>query len=301
MIPVVLGTRGSPLALAQTRLVVAALKRAWPRRTFEIRTIKTQGDRLSENPAAGAKETADKGQFTGELEQALREKRIHIAVHSLKDLPTDESEGLIVAGVPARADARDVLITRGFTMISELPVQARIATGSVRRAAQLRLARFDLEMEDIRGNIDTRLRKFRDNADWSALVIAAAGLERLQPDLEGLTVAPLPFEVMLPAPGQGALALQTRKDAEETIVLVEALNDAASLAAVKAERMLLHALGGGCEEPIAAYARPEPGGKLRLDAVAWLFGEPEPRRGFLVRKIEHAERLGIELAVELSR
>src|ERR1700734_2835889 len=148
MIPVILGTRGSPLALAQTRLVVAAFKLAWPRRTFEIRTIKTKGDRLSENPAMGAKEKMDKGFFTGELEQSLREKRIHIAVHSLKDLPTEDSDGLAVAGVPARADARDVLITRGAASIAELPASARLATGSVRRAAQLRLARADLEMVD---------------------------------------------------------------------------------------------------------------------------------------------------------
>jgi hydroxymethylbilane synthase len=301
MIPVVLGTRGSPLALAQTRLVMEAFRRAWPQRTFEIRTIKTLGDRLSENPALGKEQKADKGLFTGELEQALREERIHIAVHSLKDLPTEDSDGLVVAGVPARADARDVLITRGPTSIGELPPKARLATGSVRRAAQLQQTRFDLEMVDIRGNIDTRLRKFRENADWAGLVMACAGLERLKPDVEGLTVTPLPYEIMLPAPGQGALGLQTRKDADDVIHLIKALNDPASLAAVKAERMLLHALGGGCEEPIAAYAKPEPDGKLRLDAVAWLFGEPEPRRGHLVRKIEHAERLGIELAVELSR
>jgi hydroxymethylbilane synthase len=300
MIPVVLGTRGSPLALAQTRIVMAAFKSAWPRRTFEIRTIKTQGDRLSENPT-GTKAATDKGIFTGELEEALRDGRIHIAVHSLKDLPTEDSDGLVVAGVPARADARDVLITRGPASIADLPAQARLATGSVRRAAQLRLARADLELVDIRGNIDTRLRKFRATAAWSGLVLAAAGLERLKPELEGLTVTPLPFDVMLPAPGQGALALQVRKDAEDSRALIKTLNDPASLAAVKAERMLLHALGGGCEEPIAAYARPESGGKLRLDAVAWLFGEKEPRRGHLVRKVEHAERLGIELAVELSR
>jgi hydroxymethylbilane synthase len=300
MTPVVLGTRGSPLALAQTRLVVAALKKRWPRRTFEIRTIKTTGDKLSENPAtAGGR--VNKGIFTGELEQALREKRIHVAVHSLKDMPTEDSSGLIIASVPARADARDVLITRGPTTLAELPGSARLATGSVRRAAQLQLARADLEMVDIRGNIDTRLRKFRENEDWSGLVLAAAGLERLQPDLEGLTVTPLPFEIMLPAPGQGALALQTRKGADDEIDLMRGLHDAASSAAVTAERMLLHALGGGCEEPIAAYAHPEPGGKLRLDAVAWLFDEAQPRRGHLVRKIEHAERLGIELAVELSR
>ncbi len=300
MTPVILGTRGSPLALAQTRLIVADLKRRWPRRTFEIRTIKTTGDKLSENPAS-ADQPVDKGIFTGELEQALREKRIHVAVHSRKDRPTENSDGLIIASVPARADARDVLTTRGPGTLAELSANARLATGSVRRAAQLRRARTDLEMIDIRGNIDTRLCKFRENADWSGLVLAAAGLERLKPDVDGLTVTPLPYEIMLPAPGQGALALQTRKGAEDEIELMKGLHNAATSAAVNAERMLLHALGGGCEEPIAAYARTEPSGKLRLDAVAWLFGEATPRYGYLVRKIEHAERLGIELAVELSR
>jgi hydroxymethylbilane synthase len=299
MIPVVLGTRGSPLALAQTRLVLAELKRAWPTRTFEIYTIRTQGDRFSENPAAGA--TTGKGIFTGELESALHDRRIHIAVHSLKDLPTEDSPGLVVASIPIRADARDVLITRGPAALEELPAGARIATGSVRRSAQLKLFRPDVEIVDIRGNIDTRLRKFRENADWSALVLAAAGLNRLQPDLAGLTVTPMPLEIMLPAPGQGALGLQTRADDADVIALVQAVHDPVSAAAVKAERMLLQALGGGCEEPIAAFAQPEGEAALRLDAVAWLFGEAEVRRGYLIRKIGDAERLGVDLAVELSR
>ena len=302
MIPVILGTRGSPLALAQTRLVMAALKRAWPRRNFEIRTIKTQGDRPSEKAdAAGGDPPGDKGLFTAELERALEEGKIHLAVHSLKDLPTDEPAGLVIAGIPARADARDMLITRGEKTVEELPGGAQVATGSVRRAAQLKLARPDLVIAEIRGNIDTRLRKLSENTDWSAILLAAAGLERLKPELNDLVATPLPFETMLPAPGQGALALQARGDAADVIELVAALHDVETAAAVKAERMLLHALGGGCQEPIAAYAQAMPDGKLRLDAVAWLFGEEEPRRGHLIRKISHAERLGIELAVELSR
>jgi hydroxymethylbilane synthase len=300
MIPVILGTRGSPLALAQTRLISAALKRAWPRRNFEIHTIKTQGDRLAENPAPAGQEL-DKGLFTAELESALAKKQIHIAVHSLKDLPTEESEGLRIAAVPPRADARDVLVTRGANSLADLPAAPQIATGSPRRAAQLLLARPDVQVVEIRGNIDTRLRKLRENSAWSGLLLAAAGLERLKPDLAGLTVTPLPFDVMLPAPGQGALALQTRGDAQDSIELVRALHDPATWAAVVAERMLLHALGGGCREPVAAHAEVQADGLLRLDAVAWLFGESEPRSGYLIRKMSQPERLGIELAVELSR
>ncbi len=171
----------------------------------------------------------------------------------------------------------------------------------MRRAAQLQFFRPDVQIVDIRGNIDTRLRKFREHADWSALVLAAAGLDRLRPEIGDLTITPMPFEIMLPAPGQGALGLQARAGDTDVIALCAALNDPVSAAAVKAERMLLQALGGGCEEPIAAYARAEGEGALRLDAVAWLFGETEARRGYLVRKIGAAERLGVDLAVELSR
>jgi hydroxymethylbilane synthase len=299
MIPVILGTRGSPLALAQTRLFMASLKQAWPRRNFEIRTIKTEGDRLSEKEAADA--PSGKGIFTAELERALISDQIHLAVHSLKDLPTEEREGLVLAGVPLRADARDVLVTRGETALEQLPPGARLATGSPRRAAQLTLVRADLQIVPVRGNIDTRLRKLRENADWSGLILAAAGLERLKPELRGLIVTPLPFEIMLPAPGQGALGLQARKGATDVLELVGAVHHPATAAAVKAERMLLHTLGGGCREPIAAYGQPQDGDQLRLDAVAWLSGEPSPRRGHLIRRIDHPERLGIELAVELSR
>ena len=300
MIPVVLGTRGSPLAQAQTRLLRDALKKACPTRTFEVHIVKTKGDALSENPSAKSGKL-DKGLFTAELERALLEKKIHIAVHSLKDLPTDENEKLIVAATPERADARDMLITRGLKSLEELPYRAQIATGSPRRAAQLKFARLDLRVVDIRGNIDTRLRKFRDTPEWSALILAAAGLERLKPDLFDLLAVPLPLEVMLPAPGQGALAMQTRRDARDIIDLLQLVNDPITHAAVQAERMFLSALGGGCQEPIAAYAWEVEKNHLKLEGVAWLFGEKKPRRGRMIGESSDPVRLGTELAVHISR
>ncbi len=321
MKPVILGSRGSPLALAQTRHVMAELKRTWPGRNFEIHVIKTEGDRLAEKSDAGTLKLG-KGIFTAELERALLAGDIDLAVHSLKDLPTSSPEGLMLAAIPKRADARDVLITRGPDLAPEQPdgwvtasgslrrvvfgpelrYGAVLATGSPRREAQLRLVRADLGTASIRGNIDTRLRKFRENDEWSGLVLAAAGLERLKPDVEGLTVTPLPFSQMLPAPGQGALALQTRTENSVDIrTLVRAMHDQVTAAAVSAERMFLQALGGGCGEPIAAYAEVDADHLLTLEGIAWLIGETEPRRGKLVRRIDQAEALGVDLAVEISR
>ncbi|MCE0522840.1 MAG: hydroxymethylbilane synthase [Methylacidiphilales bacterium] len=321
MKPLILGSRGSPLALAQTRHVVAELKRAWPGRNFEIHVIKTEGDRLSESADAGTTKLG-KGLFTAELERALLAGDIDLAVHSLKDLPTTGTEGLMVAAIPKRGDAADVLITKntepretlpeGWVTASgslrrvilgpELRYGAIVATGSPRRVSQLRLVRDDLVTVPIRGNIDTRLRKFRENDDWSGLVLAAAGLERLKPELGDLTVTRLPFAQMLPAPGQGALALQTRTESSVDIrTLIRAVHDPVTAAAVSAERMFLQALGGGCGEPIAAHAEVEGDNLLRLEGIAWLIGEIVPRRGKLVRRLDQAEALGVDLAVEISR
>ncbi|HUB66686.1 MAG TPA: hydroxymethylbilane synthase [Candidatus Methylacidiphilales bacterium] len=299
MTPAIIGTRSSALAVAQTRLVMAELKRSWPGRNFEIRTIKTKGDELAENPAAGR--DLNKGLFTAELEKALLADDIDIAVHSLKDMPTDETSGLALGAITKRAGAHDVLITRGPQSLRELPTYAVIATGSPRRAAQLNLFRRDLRPEDIRGNIDTRIRKFRENVEWAGLILAAAGLERLKPDLQNLVATPLPFETMLPAPGQGALAVQTRENDKDVLQLLQPLHDTRTSACVTAERMFLHALGGGCDEPIAAYAEITEDNLLRLDGIAWLVGEQEPRRGQLIRRIDQPEVLGVDLAVELSR
>jgi len=321
MKPVILGSRGSPLALAQTRQVMADLKRAWPGRNFEIHVIKTEGDKLAEKEDS-ANMKLGKDIFTAELERALLAGDIDLAVHSLKDLPTNSPDGLMLAAVPKRADARDVLITKNTEPREEVPNNlitasgslrrvllgpelrygAIVATGSARRSAQLRLVRTDLNTVPIRGNIDTRLRKFRANDDWSGLIIAAAGLERLKPDVAGLTVTKMPFAQMLPAPGQGALGLQTKVENSADIrSLVRALNDPLAAAAVTAERMFLQALGGGCGEPIAAYAEVEGENLLKLEGIAWLIGETEPRRGKLVRRIDQAESLGVDLAVEISR
>jgi hydroxymethylbilane synthase len=321
MKPVILGSRGSPLALVQTRHIMAELKRAWPGRNFEIHVIKTEGDRLAEEADAG-KMKLGKGLFTAELERALLAQEIDLAVHSLKDLPTSSPEGLMLAAIPKRADARDVLITRGPDAAPELPegwvtasgslrrallgpelhYGAIVATGSPRREAQLLLVRGDLRTVPIRGNIDTRLRKFRENEEWSGLILAAAGLERLKPDVVGLSVTRLSFAQMLPAPGQGALALQTRMESSVDVrTLVRALHDPVTAAAVTAERMFLQALGGGCGEPIAAYAEVDADNLLKLEGIAWLIGETEPRRGKLVRRLDQAEVLGVDLAVEISR
>ena len=321
MKPVILGSRGSPLALAQSRHIATELKRLWPGRNFEINVIKTEGDRLAEKADAG-NPTLGKGLFTAELERALLAGEIDLAVHSLKDLPTSGPEGLMLAAIPKRADARDVLITRGVDLAPVMPegwitasgslrrvllgpalrYGAILATGSPRREAQLRLVRADLGTVAVRGNIDTRLRKFRENEEWSGLILAAAGLERLKPDLAGLNVTRLPFSQMLPAPGQGALALQTRMESSVDVrTLVRALHDPVTAAAVTAERMFLQALGGGCGEPIAAYAQVEADNLLKLEGIAWLIGETEPRRGKLVRRFDQAEVLGVDLAVEISR
>ena len=303
MKPIIIGSRGSALALAQSRGVMSALKKAWPGRNFEINVIKTEGDRLSERPAEEVDgEPLSKGLFTSELEQALLEQKIDLAVHSLKDLPTQPADGLIVAAIPKRADARDVLITRGADLRQELSYGALIATGSPRRAAQLRLIRDDLRTVEIRGNIDTRLRKFRENPEWAGLVLAAAGIERLKPDTSGLNLTLLPFTQMLPAPGQGALGLQTAKEhAEDVQTLVAKLHDKNTAAEVGAERMFLHALGGGCREPIAAFAEVQEDDLLKLEGIAWLIGESKPRRGQMVKRVDQHEALGVDLAVEIAR
>ena len=321
MKPIILGSRGSPLALAQSRAVMADLKRAWPGRNFEINIIKTEGDRLAESSDGGSLPQS-KGLFTGELERALLASQIDLAVHSLKDLPTASPDGLMVAAVPKRADARDVLITkitepreevpdnwvtasgslRRVLLGPELRYGAIVATGSPRREAQLKQVRTDLIVAPIRGNIDTRLKKFRANDDWSGLILAAAGLQRLKPDVSGLTVTPMAFSQMLPAPGQGALGIQTKtENSADVRALVRVLHDSNTAAAVMAERMFLQALGGGCGEPIGAYGQMGADNLLTLEGVAWLIGETEPRRGKLVRRPDQAEALGVDLAVEISR
>lgn len=237
-----IGSRGSKLARWQAEWVAARLNELGARTRIEI--IRTTGDRITD--AALAK-IGGKGLFTREIEEALLEGRVDLAVHSMKDLPTAMPGGLVVAAVPPREDPRDAVVG---CRLEELPAGARVGTSSLRRTAQLRLLRPDLVIEPVRGNVDTRLRRLEEGR-YEAIVLAAAGLRRL--GWEARIAEVLPPDVMLPAVGQGALAIETRADGE-AFELCRRLDDPASHQAVSAERALLTALGGGCQVPIAAHA-----------------------------------------------
>lgn len=248
---VVLGTRASALARAQTGRVVELLQAAGPGLVCDVTALVTQGDRTQ---ASGQPlpEIGGKGLFTLELERALLDGEVDLAVHSLKDLPAEAQPGVVVAAVCAREDARDCLVARDGLMLAELPEGAVVGTSSLRREAQLRALRPDLEIRSIRGNVDTRVRKVRDG-DYDAAVLAAAGVERL--GLDEAVSEWLAPETMLPAPGQGALAVQCRADDERMLSLLSVIDDPDARATTTAERGFLTALGGGCAAPVAAYAR----------------------------------------------
>ena len=246
--PLVFATRPSALARIQTQWVIQALQRANPGLVCEEKVITTQGDRILNKPLP---EIGGKGLFTQELENELISGAVHCAVHSLKDLPIENPLGLTLGCIPERADARDVLISaRQYTLFT-LPKGALVGTSSTRRAAQLLANRPDLVMRSLRGNVDTRLRKALEG-QYDAIVLAGAGLTRL--GLEENITEWLSLENMLPAPGQGALAVQCRTDDPTTLDLLMTLEDSATRRAVTAERQFLLALGGGCTAPVAAFA-----------------------------------------------
>lgn len=245
----IFATRPSPLARAQTAHVIRLLQAAWPGLECQERLITTKGDRLVNEPLP---EIGGKGWFTSELEAALLSGEIHAAVHSLKDLPVEEMPGLTIAAVPARDSAFDVLVSANGQALSALPQAARVGTSSPRRAAQLLACRPDLTIAPLRGNVDTRLRKLR-SGEWDAIILAAAGLTRL--GLQAQITETLSLDVMLPAPGQGALAVQCRAEDIKTIGLLAAIHDPLTFASVTAERTFLAALGGGCTLPVGAFAQ----------------------------------------------
>ena len=238
----VIGSRGSKLALWQANHIKATLEALGEECRIEV--IKTTGDMITHVPM---KEVGTKGIFTKEIEEALLDGRIDLAVHSLKDMPTILPEGLEITSTPERQDVRDVLIGR---TLSELPAGARVGTGSLRRIAQLRAIRPDLLVEGIRGNVDTRIRKL-DEGEYQAIVLAAAGLKRL--GLADRIAEFIPVESMCPAVGQGALAIETRLDDGPGMQASRKLDHPATRAAITAERAVLAKLGGGCEVPIGAY------------------------------------------------
>ena len=243
-----IGTRGSPLALWQARWAATALQHRHAALKTEIVVIKTAGDRNRRDPLP---QIGGKGLFVKDIEEALLRGEIEVAVHSMKDMPTDLPDGLHVSAVPRRAEVRDAFIGKGGRRLSRIDGPWRIGTGSLRRQAQLRAFSDSLQVCDLRGNVDTRLRKLRQG-DVDGVVLAAAGLERL--GLASEITELLPIDVMLPAAGQGALALETAIG-HWVDVLLAPLNDPAAAAAVTAERAVLQHLGGGCSVPIAALGQ----------------------------------------------
>lgn len=243
-------TRPSALARWQTQWVCRALENAWPELDCQEVVISTQGDRILDRPLP---EIGGKGLFTLELERELLEGRVHAAVHSLKDLPVQDTPGLTLGAIPERADARDVLISASGKRLAELPAAARLGTSSLRRAAQALAQRPDFEIQSLRGNIDTRVRKAL-SGEYDAIILAGAGVTRL--GLEDKITEWLPLDIMLPAPGQGALAVQCRVGDTDTLNYLAAIDHLATRQAVNAERTFLAELGGGCSLPVGAYARP---------------------------------------------
>jgi hydroxymethylbilane synthase len=260
---VTLGTRASALARAQTDLVAALLAAANPGVECETRVISTAGDRTQ---ASGEPlpEIGGKGLFTAELERALLDGEIDLAIHSLKDLPTEDAAGVVVGAVTAREDVRDCLVARDGGSLADLPPGAVVGTSSLRRAAQLAALRPDLEVRSIRGNVDTRIRKVEDG-QFDAVVLAAAGVRRL--GLERAVTEWLLEETMLPAPGQGALAVQCRVDDDPVRALLSALDDRAARTTTTAERAFLAGLGGGCAAPVAALALALATPRVRLQGL----------------------------------
>ncbi|MBZ5725267.1 MAG: hydroxymethylbilane synthase [Acidobacteriia bacterium] len=282
----VIASRGSQLALWQARWVSGQLTSRG--RECRIEVIKTTGDKITDVPLA---QVGTKGLFTKEIEEALLDGRADLAVHSLKDLPTELPAGLVLAAVPEREDARDAVVGR---TLSSLPAGAKVGTSSLRRAAQLRKLRPDLTVESVRGNLDTRLRKL-DEGQYDAILLAAAGLKRLG---WGDRIAEiLPAETMCSAVGQGALAIETRATGPG-FDAARALDHAATHAAVTAERGVLGALGGGCQVPIGAYATVADG-RLRMVAIVAAPDGAELVRAEAEGPAGDAERIGRELGAEL--
>jgi hydroxymethylbilane synthase len=253
-----LGTRRSPLALAQSGMMARALEAAHPGLAVELVPIVTTGDVVTGDLAR----FGGKGLFTQELESGLLDGSLDLAVHSLKDLPVTLPAGLALAALPRRADARDVLVSELAEDLDGLPEGAVVLTGALRRRAQILMRRPDLRVEPLRGNVDTRLRKWRETGA-AGVILAGAGLDRLA--VTGIPAHPIAPEILLPAPGQGTLALETR-EGSVGFSLCQTLNDLPTARAADAERRVVAGFGGDCSLPLAAWARAE-GGELRLTAL----------------------------------
>lgn len=317
-----IATRGSALALAQSNMVLAQCQAAFPGLHFELKIIKTTGDKLQTASMAQEGKSLPKGLFTKELEVALLNKQADLAVHSLKDLPTELPDGLKLGAVGKREDVRDVLIyrdsrhtaqnRRGFApklAIEDLPAGSVVATSSTRRRAQLLARNPALTAPDIRGNVLTRMQKLAEKPELDATVLALAGLTRLKYRItpegrlegenvpEGLLATVLDTEVMLPCVGQGAIGIEIREADERLENICERLNHYDTLQCVTAERAFLAGMGGGCQSPVAAYGQAN-GDSLHLQALS--FANGPVRRAEAKRPFKEAAELGLQLANELK-
>jgi hydroxymethylbilane synthase len=289
---ILIGTRGSSLALAQTSQILDSLRKVSSNLRYEVIPIKTKGDKMHDVGTAAGE---GKSLFTKEIEESLIEGKVDMAVHSMKDLTTDLPSGLVIAAVPERINPHDVLVSRNRKKFEQLPGGSRVGTSSARRKAQLLAARGDLEILDMHGNVDTRLRKL-EGGEYDAIVLAAAGLIRL--GLEKHVTEFLSKKVMLPAVGQGALAVQSRENDSEIRDLLSRIDHKSTRKAVEAERAFARKLGADCRTPIAAYAWLEDG-KLAIDG---LVASPTGKmlvRSRIVSDNPDAEKVGEELAESL--
>jgi hydroxymethylbilane synthase len=286
------GTRASALALAQADEVIMAIRQLATLTRCEVVRIRTKGDDIHDFDSA----TIDnKSVFTKEIEQSLIEQKIDLAVHSMKDLVTEVPKGLVIAAIPKRKNPRDVLVSRGNEKFAELKPGARLGTSSARRKAQLLAARGDFDIIETHGNVDTRLRKLVAG-EFDAVVLAAAGLVRL--GLDKRATEYLSTDLMIPAVGQGALAIEAREEDGETRELVSQIDDTETRRAVEAERAFAGKLGADCKTPIAAYARLE-GDRLAVDGMVASRDGRKLVRSRMVSDEPNATRIGEELAESL--
>lgn len=319
-----IATRGSALALAQSNNVLAQCRAAFPELAFELKIIKTTGDKLQTASMAQEGQTLPKGLFTKELEVALLEGQADLAVHSLKDLPTELPTGLKLGAVGKRADVRDVLIyreangprtaadRRGFPAklrVQDLPAGTVVATSSTRRKAQLLTLNPGLKVPDIRGNVLTRVQKVAERAELDATILALAGITRLHYTVtpegrfqgegvpEGMLASILDLETMLPCVGQGAVGIEIRENDMRIAAVCERLNHFETLQCVTAERAFLAGMGGGCQSPVAAHAHVQ-GDKVQMRALSFAAGPL--RRAEAARPVNEAADLGRQLATELK-
>ena len=289
---IIIGTRSSKLALWQADYVMECLQKKYPELHVEKKLMTTKGDKILDAPLA---KIGGKGLFTKELEQDMLAGGIDIAVHSLKDMPTEVPDGLIITAITKRYDPGDAFVSNKVKSLAELPQGAVVGTSSLRRKAQLLHARPDLVVKDLRGNVNTRLRKL-DAGEYDAAILAVAGLRRL--GFGGRITEVLPKSMILPAVGQGALAIEAREDDAETRELVAFLNDEATVACAKAERAFLARVEGGCQVPVGVYATPEDGG-LHVEAVIASLDGKRLYRDHVSGQVKDAEPLGTQLADKL--